>query len=206
MARFFGEVQVRPFREEDARAVCELYNRYGFGPAAYGYPLHPSDLIRGLEEKGVVLFLVAVYDQKQVVGTMSFHPVSGQKATPAGAVWGAHFFIHPEFRVGTVPLQIYTKGLEFCIDAGYYRLDAEVSPVNFNALSLFKRGGFTRVKDSITDADDYLEVFNYIPYMVRYWRDALQLERVATSQLLENWKYLLPMSTSRTLGRDSVDW
>lgn len=204
MANLFGQVEVRLFCPEDAPGVCSLYNLHGFGPAASGYPLQPEDFLRGLREKGVVFFLVAVHKESQIVATMSFHPVSGQKAAPAGAIWGGSFFIHPEFRVSLIPLHIYLKGLEFCIEAGYYRLDTEVSPTNWNALSLFKRGGFNRTSRSIIDADDYLELVNYIPYLVCYLQRALNLDDVATRQLLQNWKYLLPLSTTRTLERDSV--
>ncbi|HHW42803.1 MAG TPA: GNAT family N-acetyltransferase, partial [Desulfotomaculum sp.] len=201
-----ARVEVRPFRRQDAGGVAELYNRYGYGPGVYGYPLTADDVEREMVERGTVLFLVAEHESGRIVGTMSFHPVSGQKAAPPGAIWGGSFFIHPEFRLGQIPAQLFTRGLEFLVDAGYYRIDTEVSPTNLTAIALYKRVGFHRTTGSLVDGDDYLEMVNYVPYLVRYFKTALQLENYDAGGLVQGWKNLLPPSTARSREIDSQWW
>ncbi|MEW6695875.1 MAG: GNAT family N-acetyltransferase [Bacillota bacterium] len=201
-----AKTEVRPIERRDAAKIADLYNLYGYGTRHYGYPLTAEDIEREIVERGTVLFLVAVHESGQVVGTMSFHPVSGQKAAPPGAIWGGSFFIHPQFRLGQIPAQLFTRGMEFLVAAGYDRIDTEVSPTNRTALALYKRVGFYRTHKSRIDGDDFLELVNYVPYLARYFKRALQLEKWDGSELMQGWKNMLPPSTSRSLETDSQTW
>ncbi|MCL6448796.1 MAG: hypothetical protein K6U04_11705, partial [Armatimonadetes bacterium] len=92
------------------------------------------------------------------------------------------------------------------MDTGYYRIDTEVSPTNLTAIALYKRVGFHRTSRSTVDHDDYLEMVNYVPYLVRYFKTALKLESYDTGGLVQGWKNLLPPSTARSREIDSRWW
>lgn len=203
-----SRITVRPFQPQDAAGVAELYNRYGYGPVTHGYPLTAEDVQRAMVERGKILFVVAVNENGRVVGTMSFHPVSGQKAASPGVVWGGKFFIHPEFRLGQIPAQLFTKGIEYLVERGYSRIDTEVAPGNLTAISLYKRVGFRRTARSIIDGDDYLELVNYTPYLARYFQQALNLQEntYLDKNVAQGWKNLLSTLAARSNEVDSIQW
>ncbi|MGQ9557830.1 MAG: GNAT family N-acetyltransferase [Desulfurispora sp.] len=203
-----SRITVRPFQVQDAAGVAELYNRYGYGPITHGYPLTAEDIQRAMVERGKIRFVVAVNENGRVVGTMSFHPVSGQKAASPGAVWGGKFFIHPEYRLGQIPAQLFTKGIEYLVERGYNRIDTEVAPGNLTAISLYKRVGFRRTYRSIIDGDDYLEMINYTPYLARYFQQALNLKEntYLDKNVAQGWKNLLSTLAARSSEVDSIYW
>ncbi|MCL0081161.1 GNAT family N-acetyltransferase [Peptococcaceae bacterium] len=202
-----AQVEIRPLEQRDAARIAELYNRYGFGPGAYGYPLTAADIARGLIEKGTILFLVAVHENDRIVATMSFNVVSGQKAVSPGVIWGGGFFIHPEFRLAAqIPAQLFTTALRYLVDAGYYRIDTEILPTNSSIIALYKRVGFHRTTLSQVDGDDYLEMVNYVPYLAYYFKMALKLTSWDAHGLDQGWKKLISALTARSQGIDSKHW
>ncbi len=196
-------VVIRPYNEFDAANIADLYNRFNYGPAAAGYPLSAEDLQRLLVECGMRLFLVAEFqDQHIIVGTMGFFSLSGQKMAQSGEVFAGHFFIHPEFRNGRIPGQLFSKTIEILVDQGVDTISTEVDPTDNSALALYKRVGLYRTRACPLDYDGYLELRSYLPYVIRTLKQSLPNMTWDSLKAVNSWRYLLPTRNTRTTEYD----
>ncbi|MFC0302621.1 GNAT family N-acetyltransferase [Virgibacillus soli] len=184
------QLHIRSCTEDDAEKIAKLYNAFGFGPVTSGYPLKESDIRRFFEQMEIILFLCMEYEEN-IIATVLFTSVCGQKAAGPHAVWGSKLFIHPQFRNGPLPGILFSKAIVKLTDLGYQYIDVDVDPSHHIALPLYKRVGFIRSSRSYIDYDGFLELRNYLPYVINFLKTGYRVTDLDESLVDSGWKSLL---------------
>ncbi|WP_131848558.1 GNAT family N-acetyltransferase [Baia soyae] len=197
-----GWVKIRDCKREDAEQIASFYNRFGYGTGPSGYPLKPGDILRLMDEREIVSYLLAEYEGS-IIGTMLFSTLSGQKMPDPKAVWSGYFIIHPEFRNGGIPGRFFSESISRLTEKGYWYIDTEVDPTNRLAMALYKRVGMYKTSRSRLDYDGYIDLRCYLPYILQYVLSGYQ--SMLPEGIMENvgWKNLIT-SVTRSNETDSV--
>ncbi|SDY98586.1 L-amino acid N-acyltransferase YncA [Thermoactinomyces sp. DSM 45892] len=197
-----GWVKIRDCKREDAEQIASFYNRFGYGTGPSGYPLKTDDILRLMDEREIVSYLLAEYEGS-IIGTMLFSTLSGQKMPDPRAVWSGYFIIHPEFRNGGIPGRFFSESISRLTAKGYWYIDTEVDPTNRLAMALYKRVGMYQTSRSRLDYDGYIDLRCYLPYILQYVLSGYQ--SMLPEGMMENvgWKNLITSAT-RSSEADSV--
>lgn len=183
------QLRIRDCTREDAQQIANLYNSFGFGPITSGYPLKKSDILRSFDEMEIILFLCLEY-KKEIIATVLFTTVCGQKGAEPHAVWGSKLFIHPQFRNGPLPGLLFSKSIVQLTEMGYHYIDVDIDPSHTLALPLYKRVGFIRTSRQHIDYDGFLQLRNYLPYVIDFLKTGYQVEKLDDSLVDSGWRSL----------------
>lgn len=145
--------------------MCTLYSLCKWCVAGFGRPLTPELLLENFEELGLVGFFVARVGD-QVVGTVSYRLVGGQKAADPDGLWVDDLVIHPSFRASQVTGLLLAEAAKFAVGRGFSKIHTHVDVENLPALRLYRRIGFRRVGPACSD--DTVPFDNYLPTVARY--------------------------------------
>ena len=202
-----GSITIRPLCDTDLEAVVNLYNKGGFGPATGGHYLCADDFQRSLEERGTLLFLVAESEEQQaIVGTLGLFQVSDQVVARPKEVFASNFFIHPEFRNGRIPNQLFITALRKLVAAEYDCISTTVNPANSAAMSLYKRVGLYRTRSCQIDYDGQLELRGFQPLIMRAIKKSNFIDIETVPRRESSWRFLTPTQSLRDSGYDSEYW
>ncbi|GCE49812.1 ribosomal protein S18 acetylase RimI-like enzyme [Thermosporothrix hazakensis] len=202
-----GSIAIRPLQEADVEGVVDLYNRGGFGPIAGGQALTGATFRRLLEERGTYLFLVAESQEPNaIVGTLGLFQVSEQRVAQPEEVFAGSFFIHPEFRNGSIPNLLFIEALRALIRDGYSCISATVNPANTTALALYKRMGLYRTRASSIDYDGQIELKGYQPLIMRSIKQMVPDYLTTLPRVESCWRFLAPRQSLRSTGYDTESW
>ncbi|MGA3880296.1 hypothetical protein AB0R87_12190 [Bacillus pumilus] len=185
----------------DARELADFYNRLKYGPVNHGYLLNEKNMKQMIEEVDIILYLCVVHEQ-QIIGTMLFSKMSGQRAATEKSVWGSKFVIADGFRNGPLPALFFSTSIEMLVEKGFETIEVEVDPNNVNALPLYKRVGFIRSRSNQVDYDGYLCLKSYLPYIISYLKDGYKVEKLDQNIMEKGWKGL---ELSKNLRSSKID-
>lgn len=167
------DVQVRECTEADSEKLAHFYNKYQYGPIKYGYPLNKQDIKQLFRERKIQLYLIAEYEN-EIIATLLFSSLSGQRAAVSDGTWAGFFLIHPEFRSGNIPDKLFAYAIKNLIQQDIKYIDTEVNPDDKVAMALYKRVGLYQTSRSYIDYDGYLNLRSYLPYVISYLLDAFK--------------------------------
>lgn len=193
--------QIRECTGHDARELADFYNRLKYGPVNHGYLLNEKNMKQMIEEVDIILYLCVVYDQ-QIIGTMLFSKMSGQRYASENSVWGSKFVIADGFRNGTLPALFFSTSIQMLVEKGFETIEVEVDPNNVNALPLYKRVGFIRSRSNQVDYDGYLCLKSYLPYIISYLKDSYKVDKLDRNIMEKGWKGL---EVSKNLRSSNID-
>ncbi|MEU3263626.1 GNAT family N-acetyltransferase [Streptomyces bacillaris] len=163
--RPYGE-GIRPHGEGDAQAVAELYNRHRDNPNPVAGGIDAAQLARELAERETATFLLAL-DDGRLVGTFGLFHHTGRRSARAGELIADMFFVHPAHRGGMVTGRLFTEAVEWMMRSGCLVLRLTVNPANTVAFRLYRRVGCVSVGRAVPGEDGNVELYNYIPLVLR---------------------------------------
>ncbi|MFF8832030.1 GNAT family N-acetyltransferase [Streptomyces sp. NPDC015131] len=157
---------IRPYEEGDAPAIAELYNRHRDSPNPVAGGITGAELARELVERETAAFLVAV-DDERLVGTFGLFHHTGRRSARAGELIADMFFVHPAHRGGVLTGRLFTEAVEWMMRSGCLVLRLTVNPANTVAFRLYRRVGCVSVGRAVPGEDGNVELYNYIPLVLR---------------------------------------
>ncbi|WP_145498938.1 GNAT family N-acetyltransferase [Streptomyces sp. CFMR 7] len=160
------EEGIRPHEEGDAQAVAELYNRHRDNPNPVAGGIDAGQLARELAERETAMFLLAL-DDGRLVGTFGLFHHTGRRSARAGELIADMFFVHPAHRGGMVTGRLFTEAVEWMMRSGCLVLRLTVNPANTVAFRLYRRVGCVAVGRAVPGEDGNVELYNYIPLVLR---------------------------------------
>lgn len=200
------DVQVRECTEADSEKLAHFYNKYQYGPIKYGYPLNKQDIKQLFRERKIQLYLIAEYEN-EIIASLLFSSLSGQRAAIPDGTWAGFFLIHPEFRSGNIPDKLFAYAIKNLIQQDIKYIDTEVNPEDKVAMALYKRVGLYQTSRSYIDYDGYLNLRSYLPYVINYLLDAFKPIISKSDQdiwLARGWKTVRGLKSLRSIQSNAI--
>ncbi|BCA37160.1 hypothetical protein BwiPL1_55420 (plasmid) [Bacillus wiedmannii] len=200
------DVQVRECTEADSEKLAHFYNKYQYGPIKYGYPLNKQDIKQLFRERKIQLYLIAQYEN-EIIASLLFSSLSGQRAAIPDGTWAGFFLIHPEFRSGNIPDKLFAYAIKNLIQQDIKYIDTEVNPEDKVAMALYKRVGLYQTSRSYIDYDGYLNLRSYLPYVINYLLDAFKPIISKSDQdiwLARGWKTVRGLKSLRSIQSNAI--
>ncbi|PEA93657.1 beta-hemolysin [Bacillus cereus] len=200
------DVQVRECTEADSEKLAHFYNKYQYGPIKYGYPLNKQDIKQLFRERKIQLYLIAEYEN-EIIASLLFSSLSGQRAAVSDGTWAGFFLIHPEFRSGNIPDKLFAYAIKNLIQQDIKYIDTEVNPEDKVAMALYKRVGLYQTSRSYIDYDGYLNLRSYLPYVINYLLDAFKPIISKSDQdiwLSRGWKTVRGLKSLRSIQSNAI--
>lgn len=200
------DVQVRECTEADSEKLAHFYNKYQYGPIKYGYPLNKQDIKQLFRERKIQLYLIAEYEN-EIIASLLFSSLSGQRAAIPDGTWAGFFLIHPEFRSGNIPDKLFAYAIKNLIQQDIKYIDTEVNPEDKVAMALYKRVGLYQTSRSYIDYDGYLNLRSYLPYVINYLLDAFKPIISKSDQdiwLDRGWKTVRGLKSLRSIQSNAI--
>ncbi|MDK3014890.1 GNAT family N-acetyltransferase [Bacillus sp. RB3] len=200
------DVQVRECTEADSEKLAQFYNKYQYGPIKYGYPLNKQDIKQLFRERKIQLYLIAEYEN-EIIASLLFSSLSGQRAAIPDGTWAGFFLIHPEFRSGNIPDKLFAYAIKNLIQQDIKYIDTEVNPEDKVAMALYKRVGLYQTSRSYIDYDGYLNLRSYLPYVINYLLDAFKPIISKSDQdiwLARGWKTVRGLKSLRSIQSNAI--
>ncbi|PGP41151.1 GNAT family N-acetyltransferase [Bacillus thuringiensis] len=200
------DVQVRECTEADSEKLAHFYNKYQYGPIKYGYPLNKQDIKQLFRERKIQLYLIAEYEN-EIIASLLFSSLSGQRAATSDGTWAGFFLIHPEFRSGNIPDKLFAYAIKNLIQQDIKYIDTEVNPEDKVAMALYKRVGLYQTSRSYIDYDSYLNLRSYLPYVINYLLDAFKPIISKSDQdiwLSRGWKTVRGLKSLRSIQSNAI--
>ncbi|MCC3687614.1 GNAT family N-acetyltransferase [Bacillus cereus] len=200
------DVQVRECTEADSEKLAQFYNKYQYGPIKHGYPLNKQDIKQLFRERKIQLYLIAEYEN-EIIASLLFSSLSGQRAATPDGTWAGFFLIHPEFRSGNIPDKLFAYAIKNLIQQDIKYIDTEVNPEDKVAMALYKRVGLYQTSRSYIDYDGYLNLRSYLPYVINYLLDAFKPIISKSDQdiwLSRGWKTVRGLKSLRSIQSNAI--
>lgn len=200
------DVHVRECTAADSEKLAHFYNKYQYGFNKYGYPLNKQDIKQLFRERKIQLYLIAEYEN-EIIASLLFSSLSGQRAATPDGTWAGFFLIHPEFRSGNIPDKLFAYAIKNLIQQDIKYIDTEVNPEDKVAMALYKRVGLYQTSRSYIDYDGYLNLRSYLPYVINYLLDAFKLIISKSDQdiwLSRGWKTVRGLKSLRSIQSNAI--
>ncbi|WP_328341815.1 GNAT family N-acetyltransferase [Micromonospora sp. NBC_00421] len=159
-------ITVRPYQPGDAHDIAELYSRYPDNPNPVPGGISAGHVERELAGRHTAAFFVAV-DDEDVVGTFGLFRSTGRRSARDGELIADMFFVAPAYRNGLLTGRLFTEAIEWMIRSRCLVLRLTVNPANAVAFRLYRRVGCVSVGQAIPGEDGNVELYNYIPLILR---------------------------------------
>ena len=159
-------IVIRQHRDADLAAVAALYNRFDDNPNPLAGGVTAAEIERELADRETAAFLVAT-DGDEIVGTFGLFRNTGRRSARAGELIADMFFVAPAYRNGVLTGRLFTEAVEFMFRTDCLVLRLTVNPANTPAFRLYRRVGCVAVGVPIAGADGNVELYNYIPLILR---------------------------------------
>jgi ribosomal protein S18 acetylase RimI-like enzyme len=159
-------IVIRQHRDEDLAAVAALYNRYDDNPNPLAGGVTSAEIERELADRETAAFLVAT-DGDEIVGTFGLFRNTGRRSARAGELIADMFFVAPAYRNGVLTGRLFTEAVEFMFSTNCLVLRLTVNPANTPAFRLYRRVGCVAIGVPIAGEDGNVELYNYIPLILR---------------------------------------
>ncbi|WP_133851825.1 GNAT family N-acetyltransferase [Labedaea rhizosphaerae] len=159
-------IVIRQHRNEDLAAVAALYNRFDDNPNPLAGGVTAAEIERELADRETAAFLVAT-DGEEIVGTFGLFRNTGRRSARAGELIADMFFVAPAYRNGVLTGRLFTEAVEFMFSTNCLVLRLTVNPANTPAFRLYRRVGCVAIGVPIAGEDGNVELYNYIPLILR---------------------------------------
>lgn len=142
-------VTIRTAAEVGPAAMAEWINLFHWNPGPLGgAPLTAQDYAAFIRDRGAIETLLAM-DGERIVGSLALYPVSAMKAGHGSVVWMDTFAIHPDYRLGTIPIRLFVAAFVLCVTRGYDRIDCNASPANPSMVAIVRPAGFKQASPAL---------------------------------------------------------
>lgn len=198
-------VTIRTAAEVGPAAMAEWINLFHWNPGPLGgAPLTAQDYAAFIRDRGAIETLLAM-DGERIVGSLALYPVSAMKAGHGSVVWMDTFAIHPDYRLGTIPIRLFVAAFVLCVTRGYDRIDCNASPANPSMVAIVRPAGFKQASPQPC-ADDRLEFRSYLPFLYRFIAESLEPgEQVAATAAAWADPSSSPWTPGRTSARSAAE-
>ncbi|MDH6135323.1 ribosomal protein S18 acetylase RimI-like enzyme [Kitasatospora sp. MAA4] len=199
-----SDLLIRPFRDDDAPAIAELFNRYPDAPNWVDRELDAAMVCTELAERGTVLFLV-VEDGGEVLGTIGMFRSTGRRAVPDGEVVGDMFFLSPRARGGPLAGRLFSQAFRTLREQGVEAIRLTVNPANQLALPLYRQLGCVVSGPAEAGEDGNIEMVSYMPKIVTRMRRDHQHLVPTDLRTMAAWRYQVDGIAGQELGKETEE-
>ncbi len=159
-------VIVRPYRPSDASSIAALYRRHPDNPNPVAGGVTAAEFTAELADRRTAAFFVATQDE-EVVGTFGLFGTNGRRAGRVGELIADMFFVAPAQRNGVLTGRLFTEAVTWMFEAHHEVLRLTVNPANTAAFRLYRRVGCVAIGYASPSEDGNVELYNYIPLILR---------------------------------------
>jgi L-amino acid N-acyltransferase YncA len=159
-------VTIRPYRQDDVERVTALYNRHPDNPNPVAGGITAEEFAAELADRRTAAFFVAD-DGDELVGTFGLFEVTGRRCARSDELIADMFFIAPSHRNGMLTGQLFAKASTWMFEQYLMVMRLTVNPANKAAFKLYRKVGCVSVGEPVPGEDGNVELFNYIPLVIR---------------------------------------
>ena len=161
-------ITIRQYRPEDADPIAALYNRFPDNPNPVAGGITGAQLHAELADRDTAAMFVATDGDGEIVGTFGLFRTNGRRSVRPGELIADMFFVAPNHRNGLMTGRLFTEAIEWMVEsAGCLVIRLTVNPANTTAFKLYRRVGCVAVGRPVPGEDGNVELYNYIPLILR---------------------------------------
>jgi GNAT superfamily N-acetyltransferase len=159
-------ITIRRYVPEDADTIAALYNRFPDNPNPVVGGVTGEEIAAELAGRDTGAMFIAL-DKDDLVGTFGLFRNTGRRSARAGELIADMFFVAPAYRNGLLTGRLFTEAVEYMVHGGALVLRLTVNPNNPTAFKLYRRVGCVSVGQPTPGEDGNVELYNYIPLILR---------------------------------------